>query len=39
VSFPDPGDDPGARLRPRAITTALYGTMDDLCPETIRVSK
>jgi len=39
VSFPDPGDDPVARLRPRAVTTALYGTMDDLYPETIRILK
>jgi acetoacetate decarboxylase len=37
VSFPDPGDDPIARLRPLRYTTALFGTMDDLYPETIRV--
>ncbi len=39
VSFPDPGDDPVARLTPRKVTAALYGTMDDLYPETIRILK
>ena len=37
VGFPDAGDDPIARLVPRKITTALYGTLDDLYPETIRI--
>jgi acetoacetate decarboxylase len=37
LSFPDPGDDPIARLKPVQIVSALYGTMDDLYPETIRV--
>jgi len=36
MSFPDPGDDPIARLAPVRITSALYGTLDDLYPETIR---
>jgi hypothetical protein len=39
LSFPDPGDDPMARLKPVKVTTALYGTLDDLYPETIRVLK
>ncbi|HEV8722956.1 MAG TPA: acetoacetate decarboxylase family protein [Candidatus Binatia bacterium] len=37
--FPDPGDDPVARLTPVNITSALYGTLDDLYPESIRVLK
>ncbi len=37
MAFPDPGDDPIARLKPLKITTALYGTLDDLYPETIRI--
>ncbi|HKR02575.1 MAG TPA: acetoacetate decarboxylase family protein [Pyrinomonadaceae bacterium] len=37
LSFPDPADDPVARLKPLKITGALYGTLDDLYPETIRV--
>jgi acetoacetate decarboxylase len=37
LTFPDPGDDPIARLAPVKVTSALYGTMDDLYPETIRV--
>jgi len=36
MSFPDPGDDPIVRLAPVRITSALYGTLDDLYPETIR---
>jgi acetoacetate decarboxylase len=39
LAFPDPGDDPVARLRPIRVTSALYGTMDDYYPETIRVLK
>jgi len=39
LSFPDPGDDPVARLAPVKVTSALYGTLDDLYPETIRVLK
>lgn len=39
LSFPDPGDDPIARLQPLKVTAALYGTLDDLYPETIRVLK
>jgi acetoacetate decarboxylase len=37
LSFPDPGDDPVARLRPVKIRQALYGTLDDFYPETIRI--
>jgi acetoacetate decarboxylase len=37
LSFPDPGDDPVARLRPVKIQQALYGTLDDFYPETIRI--
>jgi hypothetical protein len=37
MSFPDPADDAVARLRPITVTQALYGTMDDLYPETIRI--
>lgn len=36
VTFPDPGDDPVARLQPLKVTAALYGTLDDFYPETIR---
>ncbi len=39
LAFTDPGGDPIARLRPLKVTSALYGTMDDLYPETIRVLK
>lgn len=39
LDFPDPGDDPIARLKPLQITSALYGTLDDLYPESIRVLK
>lgn len=39
LSFIDPGDDPIARLKPVKINSALYGTMDDLYPESIRVLK
>ncbi len=35
--FPDPGDDPVARLRPMKIQQALYGTLDDFYPQTIRI--
>src|ERR1044072_6492518 len=38
-NFPDPGDDPMARLKPVKFLNALYGTLDDLYPETIRVLK
>jgi acetoacetate decarboxylase len=37
LSFPDAGDDPVARLAPKNVLQAVYGTMDDLYPETIRV--
>ena len=37
LSFPDPGDDPIARLKPLEIISALYGTLDDFYPESIRV--
>jgi acetoacetate decarboxylase len=37
LQFSDPGDDPIARLKPLKIITALYGTLDDFYPETIRV--
>ena len=37
LSFPDPGDDPIARLAPVKITSALFGTLDDFYPESIRV--
>ena len=36
LQFPDPGDDPVARLKPLKVLSALYGTLDDLYPETIR---
>jgi acetoacetate decarboxylase len=39
LDFPDPFDDPVARLKPLKITSALYGTLDDLYPESIRVLK
>ena len=39
LSFPDSGDDPVARLKPFKINSALYGTMDDLYPESIRILK
>lgn len=39
LSFSDAGDDPIARLKPLKITSALYGTLDDLYPESIRVLK
>jgi len=37
--FPDSADDPVARLKPVKVTGALYGTLDDLYPESIRVLK
>ena len=39
LEFTDAGDDAIARLKPVKITGALYGTLDDLYPETIRVLK
>ena len=39
LNFPDPADDPISRLKPLKITGALYGTLDDLYPETIRILK
>jgi acetoacetate decarboxylase len=39
LCFTDPGDDPVARLKPLKVSSALYGTMDDLYPESIRVLK
>jgi len=38
-SFPAPGDDPIARLKPVKFLNAIYGSLDDLYPETIRVLK
>ena len=37
LSFPDPEDDPIARLKPLKIINAVYGTLDDFYPETIKV--
>jgi len=37
LAFAASGDDPIARLAPVKILSALYGTLDDLYPETIRV--
>jgi hypothetical protein len=37
LSFPDPGDDPITHLRPLKIQQALYGTLDDFYPQTIRI--
>jgi hypothetical protein len=37
LSFPDPGDDPVSRLKPLKVISALYGTLDDFYPESIRV--
>jgi acetoacetate decarboxylase len=37
LSFPDPGDDPIAELVPEEITAVIYGSMDDIYPETIRL--
>ena len=39
LTFPDPGEEPIVRLMPIRIGRALYGTMDDLYPESIRVMK
>jgi acetoacetate decarboxylase len=39
LDFTNPGDDPVARLKPVKILSSLYGTLDDLYPETIRVLK
>jgi acetoacetate decarboxylase len=39
LHFPDPGVDPVARLKPLKMSSALYGTLDDLYPESIRVLK
>ena len=39
LTFPDPGEEPIARLKPIRISRALYGTMDDLYPESIRALK
>jgi hypothetical protein len=39
LSFPDAEDDPVSRLQPLKITAALYGTLDDFYPESIRVLK
>ena len=36
-AFASKSDDPIIRLAPRKVTQILYGTMDDLYPETIRV--
>ena len=37
LEFPDPGDDPVARLAATRVSAVLYGTLDDLYPETMRV--
>jgi acetoacetate decarboxylase len=37
LSLNDSGADPIARLKPLKILSALFGTLDDLYPETIRV--
>src|SRR5262245_440311 len=39
LRFTDPGDDPIARLKPLKVSNALFGTMDDFYPESIRVLK
>lgn len=39
LRFTDPGDDPVARLKPLKFMSALYGTLDDLYPESIRILK
>jgi acetoacetate decarboxylase len=39
LHFPEPGDEPISRLKPVKVLSALYGTLDDLYPETIRVLK
>lgn len=39
LRYGDDPRDPIARLAPRRIVTALYGTMDDLFPETIHLLK
>ena len=37
LNFDEQADDPVTRLAPRKVLQLLYGTMDDLYPETIRV--
>jgi len=39
LTFTNPEDDPIARLKPLKINNALFGTMDDFYPESIRVLK
>ena len=39
LNFIEPGDDTVARLKPVKISSAIYGTMDDYYPESIRVLK
>ncbi len=39
LKFTDSESDPIARLKPIKISSALYGTLDDLYPESIRVLK
>ena len=39
LDFTDAGNDPISRLKPLKTTGALYGTLDDLYPETIRILK
>jgi acetoacetate decarboxylase len=39
VAFPDSNAGPIVRLAPRRVVTALFGTMDDVYPQTIRVLK
>jgi acetoacetate decarboxylase len=38
LSFSDPGD-PIARLKPLKVTSALFGTLDDYYPESVRILK
>jgi hypothetical protein len=37
LTFPDPGDDPVARLAPVRVNATLYGSLDDFYPETLRI--
>ncbi|MBV9957769.1 MAG: acetoacetate decarboxylase family protein [Acidobacteria bacterium] len=39
LRFSDECDEPITRLKPLKITAALYGTLDDLYPETVRILK
>ena len=35
--FDDKSEDPVTRLAPRSVSQVMYGTMDDLYPETYRI--